>query len=147
MHNHFAVTDIFQVIVKGDDKTKFTWPMEQNICTGACTEVSDTYRCVLFIGPLDRRCEICGETFIDGLIRGGGYQVPGLFTHGAFRNTSYPSGQCKIVLTQGIAVCKGLQCSRVRHEGHLQMAMFQHWQKIFPPHPSPNTSLLLVYMC
>lgn len=27
--------------------------MEQNICTGACTEVSDTYRCVLFIGPLD----------------------------------------------------------------------------------------------
>lgn len=67
-----------------------------------------------------------GETFIDGLIRGGGYQVPGLFTHGAFRNTSYPSGQCKIVLTQGIAVCKGLQCSRVRHEGHLQMAMFQH---------------------
>lgn len=53
MHNHFAVTDIFQAIVKGDDKTKFTWPMEQNICTGACTEVSDTYRCVLFIGPLD----------------------------------------------------------------------------------------------
>lgn len=87
---------------------------------------SVTPRCVLFIGPLDRRCEICGETFIDGLIRGGGYQVPGLFTHGAFRNTSYPSGQCKIVLTQGIAVCKGLQCSRVRHEGHLQMAMFQH---------------------
>lgn len=126
MHNHYAVTDIFQAIVKGDDKTKFTWPMEQNICTGACTEVSDTYRCVLFIGLLDGRCEICGETFIDGLIRGGGYQVPGLFTHGAFRNTSYPSGQCKIVLTQGIAVCKGLQCSRVRHEGHLQMAMFQH---------------------
>lgn len=71
MHNHFAVTDIFQAIVKEDDKTKFTWPMEQNICTGACTEVSDTYRCVLFIGPLDGRCEICGETFIDGLIRGG----------------------------------------------------------------------------
>lgn len=108
---------------------------------------SVTPRCVLFIGLLDGRCEICGETFIDGLIRGGGYQVPGLFTHGAFRNTSYPSGQCKIVLTQGIAVCKGLQCSRVRHEGHLQMAMFQHWQKIFPPHPFPNTSLLLVYMC
>lgn len=87
---------------------------------------SVTPRCVLFIGPLDQRCEICGETFIDGLIRGGGYQVPGLFTHRAFRNTSYPSGQCKIVLTQGIAVCKGLQCSRVRHGGHLQMAMFQH---------------------
>lgn len=100
--------------------------MEQNIWTAACTGVSDTYRCVLFIGSLDGRCEICGETFIDGLIRGGGYQVPGLFTHGAFRNTSYPSGQCKTMLTQGIAVCKELQCSRLRHQGHLQMAMFQH---------------------
>lgn len=37
--------------------------MEQNICTGACTEVSDTYRCVLFIGPLDGRCEICGWSY------------------------------------------------------------------------------------
>lgn len=55
--------------------------MEQNIWTGACTGVSDTYRCVLFIGSLDGRCEICGETFIDGLIRGGGYQVPGLHVY------------------------------------------------------------------
>lgn len=61
------------MIVKGDDKIKFIWLMEENICIGVCIEVSDIYRCVLFIGLFDGCCEICGEIFIDGFIRGGGY--------------------------------------------------------------------------